>query len=42
MEEIRKMLLHIEDHNSCCEESSKVITSLEVEKASRVAELSEY
>ena len=41
VEAIRKMLLHIEDHNSCCEESSRVITSLEIEKVARAAELSE-
>ncbi|KAK7096212.1 ketohexokinase-like [Littorina saxatilis] len=39
VEEIRKMLLHVEEHNSSCEESSKVITSLEVEKVDRVAQL---
>ncbi|KAL8606589.1 hypothetical protein ACOMHN_009474 [Nucella lapillus] len=39
VEEMKKMMLHVEDHNASCEESSSVITSLEVEKLARAERL---
>lgn len=37
--EIEKILVYIEDHNASCDESSRVFTSLELEKTSRIGNL---
>ncbi|XP_076439382.1 ketohexokinase-like, partial [Babylonia areolata] len=40
-EEMRKMMVHVEEHNASCEESSSVIASLELEKPATAQQLSE-
>nr|KAG5695919.1 hypothetical protein BaRGS_017357 [Batillaria attramentaria] len=37
--ELQKIVLYVEDHNASCEESSRVLTSLEIEKVARIESL---